>query len=268
MKTLFRIFAIFACVAPCVAPAVTIKKAAPVATKSAATSGNSDPAGSLLPTVVGLVSGISQLNKQTRALSAECQPTAQEINFVDNTIKEWAKTGAATADEVETALRMKRCASPNGYATAARLNAAADGADICYDWYGDDEKNAVWYRFPKVGKTTYCTDGTLSCGLKEQKIASNIYEIFNLVDFGVNDYTASEATMAAKLLDKIEKCSSAKLSAKKRAMWGEFLIDTVGNMGQKTNTGAIMQQIQQTSGSGGLGALSSFGNIAAQVLNK
>ncbi len=97
---------------------------------------------------------------------------------------------------------------------------------------------------------------------------SDIYEIFNLIDFGADDYTASEATMAAKLLNKIESCSNAKLSAKKKAMWGEFLIDTVGNLGQGTNTGAIMQQVQSMSGMGGLGAISSLSGIVGQTFDK
>jgi len=92
---------------------------------------------------------------------------------------------------------------------------------------------------------------------------SDIYEIFNLIDFGADDYTASEATMAAKLLNKIESCSNAKLSAKKKAMWGEFLIDTVGNLGQGN-----MQQVQSMSGMGGLGAISSLGGIVGQTFDK
>ncbi len=267
MKTSYRILVGILCTA-IMSPvgAVTIKKAAPVSSSTVATS-SSGATASLLPTVVGLVGGISALTKQTRALSAECEPTTQEINFVDATVKEWAKTGTSNANDIESYMRTlgrRPCDSANGYEVSVRLNAAADG-DICYNWYGDEEKENVWYRYPRVGRAIYCPDGTVGTNCpKERQTASDIYEIFNLVDFTVNDYTPTEATMAAKLLDKVEKCSSAKLSAKKRAMWGEFLTDTVSNMGQKTNTGAIMQQVQGLTG----GGLQSLGGIAQQFLDR
>ncbi len=265
MRKPFRILmGILCCTAIAPAGAVTIKKAAPVSSNTVATS-SSDASSSLITSVIGLASSISTLNQQTRALTAECQPTSQEINFVDTMVKEWAKTGAATAEEVQKALRRPRCTASNGYEMSVRLNAGSDGT-ICYNWYGDDATDAVWYQFPRVGRTTYCDDGTTTCSTKERKTASDIYEIFNLVDFGTSDYTPAEATMAAKLMDKIEKCSSAKLSAKKRAMWGEFLTNTVSNMGQKTNTGAIMQQVQGLTGGGG--GLQSLGGLAQQFLDR
>ena len=74
--------------------------------------------------------------------------------------------------------------------------------------------------------------------------------------------------MAAKLLSRMENCSYAKLSAKKRAMWGDFLISTVGNMGQSTNTDAIMQSVSGVTSGGGIGGLSSLGAIVQQFSNK
>ena len=75
--------------------------------------------------------------------------------------------------------------------------------------------------------------------------------------------------MAAKLIAKIEDCSNAKLSAKKKAMWGEFLISTVGSVGQSTNTGAIMESVSGIAASGGgIQSLQSLGAIATQFLNK
>ncbi len=243
--------------------AISIKKAAPVATQSTSMVDNTS---SLVGTVLGLVGGIQQLNAQQKALTAECIPSAQEITFVDNTIKEWAKTGATTADEIEKTLRRSRCNVPSGYEAAVQVAAGTDGAKICYNyWSGDGNTGMVWENFPKVGKATYCTDGSLSCSDKNKKTVSDIYDIFNLVDFSEADYTPSEATMAAKLIAKIEKCSHAKLSAKKKAMWGEFLVDTIGNVGQKTNTGAIMESVGGLTGGGGL---SSLGAIATQFMDK
>ena len=92
------------------ASAVTIKKAAPVVKQE--TSAQNIGA-NLLPTVMGLVSGIQALNQQQKTLTAECIPSSQEINFVNNTIKEWAKTGASTA----TISRVNRsfCYGKDGY---------------------------------------------------------------------------------------------------------------------------------------------------------
>ena len=64
--------------------AVAIKKAAPVATKQTSAK---DMGASLLPTVMNLVSGVQQLNQKQKALSAECVPTTQELNWVNTMIK-------------------------------------------------------------------------------------------------------------------------------------------------------------------------------------
>lgn len=242
--------------------AVTIKKAAPVATQETTASSTT---ASLVPTVLGLIGGVQQLNAQQKELTAECIPSSQEITFVDNTMKEWAKTGAASAKDIEKSLGRKPCrAAVGGYAASVNVAAGTDMENICYDYFGtDSDKNMVWYQFPKVGKATYCSDGSPTCSEKNKKTKSDIYEIFNLIDFSAADYTTAEATMAAKLIAKIEKCSYAKLNAKKKAMWGEFLVDTISNVGQSTNTGTIMQQVGNISG-GGLGSLSSIGGFVTQ----
>ena len=72
--------------------------------------------------------------------------------------------------------------------------------------------------------------------------------------------------MAGVLISKIENCSYAKLNAKKKALWGEFLVDTVGNLGQKTNTATIMQTVGSVANSGGMGALQSLGSVATQFI--
>ena len=72
--------------------------------------------------------------------------------------------------------------------------------------------------------------------------------------------------MASTLISKIENCSYAKISAKQRALWGDFLVSTMGNLGQKTNTGTILQTVSGVANSGGSGALQSLGSIATQFL--
>lgn len=253
------------------AGAVTIKKAAPVATKQTSAK---DAGASLLPTALNLITGVVQLNQKQKALTTECIPTSQEITFVNNIVKEWAKTGAATAEELQGSKMngMKRCDSGNTYESSVRISADLGDDDmICYDYY--DEENTVWHQFPKATSTYYCTDGSVSgCGEKSRKYVSNIYDVFNLVDFAEADYTAQEAKMAGNLIAKIEQCSFAKLNARKKAMWGEFLVGTVGSLGQKTNTANIMETVSGMAGSLGGGnalqSLGSLGNMVPQLLNK
>ncbi|MBR3930098.1 MAG: hypothetical protein IKJ62_00760 [Alphaproteobacteria bacterium] len=247
--------------------AITVKKAASVATKQAAVTDN---AGSLIGTVLGLVSNVKELTQQQRNLTAECIPTTQELSFVNETVKEWAKTGAITADEMESALRMQRCSQPSGgyQASVSVAQGLDDDGVICYDWFGGDaNQDMIWYGFPMAVKASYCTDGSVGgCSEKNKQYVSNIYDVFNLIDFAEADYTQQEATMAAKLIAKIENCSYAKLSAKKKALWGDFLVDTIGGLGQKTNTSTIMQTVGSVANTSGLGALQSLGSVATQFI--
>lgn len=246
--------------------AVAVKKAAPVATKEAS---KTDASASLMGSVLGLVSSVQALNAQQKALTEDCIPTSSEISFVDKTVKEWAMTGSMSAEEIKNKLHGEPCNSITGsYAINAEHADATESNDICYDTFtGTGNDNMVWAGFPKVGKATFCPGGELTC--KNKKTVSNMYDIFNLVDFDTQDYTAQEATMAAKLIDKIERCSNAKLSAKKRALWGEFLTNTLSNVGQKTNTGNILQQVTSvTNSGGGLGALGGLGGLATQYLDR
>ncbi|MDE5616006.1 MAG: hypothetical protein K2I81_04215 [Alphaproteobacteria bacterium] len=268
MKKILLIFSAVAVACPGMARgAVTIKKAAPVAAK---TTSAVESTGSLVPTVLGLVSAVKSLDAKTKELTAECIPSAAEITFVNNTVKEWAKTGASTADEAEKALGMKRCkVASGGYAQQVEINAGEADDFICTDWFdGAGNTGMIWEKYPMAAKATYCADGSFECGNSQKKTVSNIYNVFNLIDFGVEDYTASEAKMASQLLAKIEKCSDAKLSAAKRAMWGEFLVNTISGVGQSTNTGAIMQSVGSISQSGLGGGISSLSGLATQLLDK
>lgn len=241
--------------------AVAVKKAAPVATKEGA--GNAGAA-SLVPTVLGLVASVQELSARQKELTQDCIPTAQEITFVDTIMKEWAKTGVMSGAEVERRLNRRKC---NGisYYSNIQMQAGSDDMTLCYDTF--NEPNMIWDGYPKVGKAEYCPDGSRTC--KNKRTVSDIYDIFNLIDFSEADYTKQELTMASKLIAKIEVCSDAKLSDKKRQMWGEFLIDAMGSAGQRTNTADIMQTVGNiTRNGGGLGGLSSLGSVATQFLDK
>lgn len=249
--------------------AITIKKAAPVATKQ---NDIKQTGASLLPTVMNLYTGIQEISKKQKALTAECLPTSQELEFVNTTFKEWIKTGAATISDVESALGgIHKCMTASGgYQTSVQIAAATqeDGM-ICYDYFDEaGDKKMVWHEFPRAQKAFYCKDdpSTPSCAEKNKEYVTNMYEIFNLVDFSEADYTPQEATMAGKITAKIEQCSYAKLNARKRAMWAEFLVGSIGNLGQSTNTGSIMQMVQGSANSGPMDALKNLGGGITQFL--
>ena len=59
------------------------------------------------------------------------------------------------------------------------------------------------------------------------------------------------------------------MNAKKQALMSDFVVGTIGNLGQKTNTGSIMEMVSSVAGSTGNGAggmLQSLGGIATQML--
>ena len=247
---------------------VTINKAAPVA---AVESSSSTTTASLVPTVLGIISGVQQLSAQQRQLTEDCIPTTQEINFVDRMTKEWAKTGTMTAEEVRQRLGRERCRVANGgYRSDVRMKANTGlESEICYDYFaGDGNAGTVWENFPKVGVATYCSDGNATCAAKNQVTVSDIYDIFNLIDFTEEDYWGqSEVAMAGNLMAKIERCSNSRLSAKKRQMWSEFLTDTINSLGEPTNTGSIMDVVGSVAGGGNLGgSVGSIGALATQFL--
>ncbi|MBN1281424.1 MAG: hypothetical protein JW985_00425 [Alphaproteobacteria bacterium] len=268
MKKTFRFLIAIICVAPLfsASAAFQVKKAAPVATKASA---GSEGATSLVPSVIGLVSGVMEVNAKQKNLSEECIPTNQEMIFVDNMLKEWAKTGSASYEEKSTINGRNPCSSQDGMGYKTSIQTTyAPGMTTCYNTFqGPGNDNMVWQWFPKTGKGTYCKDGQQYCPGNEIT-ASDTYDLFALIDFDPSDYKPSEATMAAKLMNKVETCSSAKLSAKKKALWGQFLVNTAGSVGTKTNTGTIMEQVSSFGSGGAAGAVGSLGTVAAQFMNK
>lgn len=253
--------------------AVSVKKAAPVATKQVE---KTNIGASLVPTVMNLVSGVQALSQKQKALSAECVPTSSEISWVNNMVKEWAKTGAMTAEEAANALSMEKCTGgpTGGYEESVRLAADTDDTSfLCFDYFGSaSDQGTVWFEFPMATKGYYCTDGSVSgCSEKNKKEVSNIYDVFNLIDFVQADYTASEWATASKLMAKIENCSNAKISARKKALMGEFLNSAIGSIGQETNSASIMDVVQGVAGSVGGGGgfnLQSLTGVAGQLFQQ
>ena len=247
--------------------AITIKKANPVEKKQAAAT---DIGASLVPTVMGLISGVQEISKKQKDLTAECRPSSSDIDFVNKIIKEWAKTGSMTADEAINKLGKRACSGTDSYANSVLLSGSMDDEDfICVDTFvGAGNADMIWAGYPKAAVAHYCLDGEMTCSDKNRKEVTNMYDIINLVDFSKEDFTKQESDIYGKLTDKIENCSYAKLDAKKKAMWSEFLVNTISNTGQKTNTGSIMQAVGSVANSGGgtMGTIQSLGGIAAQFM--
>lgn len=246
--------------------AISIKKAPSVATKQAAAT---DVGASLIPTVVGLISGVQDITKKQKDLTAECRPSSADLDFVNKTIKEWAKTGAMTKEEALNKINAQECKGTETYSNSVLLSGSMDDDGfICTDVFkGSGNDGMIWAGYPKAAVAYYCLDGELSCSEKNRREVTNMYDIFNLIDFTQEDYTAQEAQTHGKLVAKIENCSYAKLDAQKKAMWSEFLVGTIGGMGQKTNTGSILDAVSAVSSAGGgVGTLQSLGGIAAQFM--
>ncbi len=252
------------------------KKADSVQKREASMSVN-DIGSSLLPTAVTLVGNVMALSQQQKALTAECEPTAKEINFVNNMVKEWAIAGAANPLAKDTR-SMRRCDKTISETYESSVRNGLSGSDveenmICYDVFTDaDARGAVWAGFPKAAIATYCPGSNLlDCAKSKQKKVTNLWTIFDMINFDESDYTKSEASQAQALLQKSKNCSGSKLAAKRLETFGGFVTSTIGNMGQTTNTGTVMDAVSgvlKNSGGGGLGNLGGLANVATQFLDR
>lgn len=272
MKAKFVMFTALLCAINGVAGAVTIKKAAPVTTQKKEVMNDG---AALLPGVLNLISGVQQITQQNKALKAECVPSSSEISFVNKMIKEWAKTGARSATDVWNSLEVEQCGSGDSYQESVRYS--SDPNDIvylCYDSFNKTEDDgAIWKDMPKASIATYCTDGSSSCQERFKRTASNVYEVFALIDFDVADYTKEEATQKAKLQEKMEKCAPAKLLAKQREVMSGTVNQLLGSVGGKTDTANVMDALTGVlgnigGGGGATGVIQSLSGVASSLLIK
>lgn len=245
------------------------KKAAPVAKQDVSTSTTSVGA-SMLPTALNLVQGVMALSQQQKALRAECYPTKAEITFVNNLVKEWANAGG-----VNPAGGGLECTGGNTYEGTYKASLDDDTGQlkVCWDVYSTTEaRGAVWQGYPKVVEIDYCSDttvGTLAkCPQAKRVKASNIWDVFAGIGFTDADFTKSEASQATALLQKVDKCSDAKLAAQRKAAVGGFITGTISNLGQPTNTGSVMDAVTGIMSQKGVGGIGGLANIATQFLDK
>ncbi len=242
-----------------------VKKAAPVATQQ---TDKLSSATSLLPTVIGLVGNVKALNAQQQQLSADCAPTSTEIGVVNDLVKELAKTGMVSASSMTSGLG-DPCITD--YNTDM---AYEDEGVACYDTFSDLKSKSdlgyVWDKFPTVGVAEKCDAGTN----KNCKKVSNIYDIFGKVSgyFDESDYTEAEASKISKLVEKMGRCAPGKLKAAQRELYGNFLTQALGSVGQSTGaagTASVLDTVSSMGGSGDIKSmLPSLGQMATQVLDK
>lgn len=223
--------------------------------------------GSLVPGVIGLVSNVSALNKQTKELAAECVPTSAEITWVNNMVKEYAKIADIAADDMRNKIGSKPCDNDSQYTQEVQTNKPAN-QDVCVPVF-NEETNVVWFNYPRANYAKYCAgDVSYTCADAKKKTETNIYEIFGSINFSQEDYTADEAAMYGKMMEKTEKCAPGKVSQRQKEAYATFLKSTIAGAGTSTNTGGIMEAVGGLTSGGGLSGVGSLAPSVLQFLDK
>ena len=247
--------------------AITVKKAAAVSTKKA---DKVESATSLLPTVIGLVGSVKSLSTQQQQLDAECIPTTDELNTVNNLVKEWAKVGDTSADEAVSGLGTPCSLNEGGdnYADSAYkdfMTTMYDGKNGCYlTFSSSSDRGMIWENYPKASAVKICEDDDA----KKCTTIHNLYDVFTKIPFGEEDLTKQEATKVAKLIEKSERCAPTKITAAKRQLWGGFLSQTLSSVGQTTGAAGTGSVIEAVSSMGGSGNLQSIGGAILPSLGQ
>ena len=272
MKKLLALLFMVSCVTTDVAMGATIaiKKAAPVATQK---QDIKQDGASLIGTVLTMVSGVKDLTTKQKQLTEECIPSGSDVSFVNELVKEWAKAGGGSKSNFASALNANGpCARDGDWVDDVEDYGGPDEIpNPCYENFNStSDKGAIWEEYPKAVVVRYCPDtGGDEC--KNKATVTNLYDIINMIDFGPQDFTIEETTRIEKLTQKIEHCSNAKISARKAALWSEFLNTTISGVGQKHDMSNVLNAVTQVTGSmgngGGFGgALQSLGGIATQFI--
>ena len=269
MKKILSIFVIaFMTAVPVMSQgAVTVKKAASVTAKKA---DKMESATSLLPSVIGLVGSVKALSAQQQQLEADCVPTSDELNTVNNLVKEWAKIGESSASDAVSGLgdpcKLSE-AGDNSADSAYRdyMEFVSDGKTSCYlTFSSESDKDMIWEGYPKASSAKICeADNAKKC-----KTFSNLYDVFTKIPFAEEDLTIKEANKVTKLIEKSERCAPAKITAAKRQLWGGFLTQTLGTVGQTTGAAGTGSVIEAVSAMGGSGNLQSIGGAVLPSLGQ
>ena len=189
MKRLLLILSAFVFVVPSMAPGAVnvknsgVKKAASVKMQETAPA---ESATSLLPTVIGLVGSVKNLNAQQQQLTADCAPTEEEVRIVNDLVKEWAKIGETNAKGAASGLGV--LCNPNNNSLETRTDDGtyksymelAEKNEVCYERFaGSANAGAIWFGFPKASRADICdVNNPKNC----TKV-SNLYDVFAKVSF-------------------------------------------------------------------------------------
>ncbi|MBR3510678.1 MAG: hypothetical protein IKN73_01295 [Alphaproteobacteria bacterium] len=242
--------------------AVSVKKASPIQVKKESVM---DSTTSFLPAVIGLVENVKNLKTQQQQVTAECEPSGDEIETVNDLVREWAKIGDTDSDKITSGLTLCYGTTYESY-----MNDFAEGYnDTCYEVLPDC-KDCIWKGYPKASsaRSRDCSNpNSINC-----KKYSNIYEVFAKIPFSEEDYTEREAKKIAKLKEKYERCAPAKVKAAQRELYGNFLNQTLSGVGKTTGAAGTEDVIKAVSGLGGSGSLGSLlpslSGVATQMLDK
>jgi len=217
-------------------------------------------AASLVPTAIQLGLGIMDLNRQTRALTAECIPNDAEINWVNMMVREWAKAGAPMLPENSQMQSCERIG--HGSFQLAVQNNAASGFRQCFVPFPPTGSNAnmVWIGFPQAAKGYRCKGGPgiEGCPENQREWVSNAYDVFAMMDFSDADFLPAETNVLARFREKFDKCSPTKLAARRRELWGGFMMQQAGSLGQSVDMAQTLGQVSGILGQGG-------GNVGASA---
>lgn len=268
MKKISILFMLSVFLAPVMAMgAISVKKASSVTKKETTTM---DSATSLLPTVVGLVGGVKNLQNQTKQLTTDCTPSSEDIRIVNDLVKEWAKIDETDAQGA--VFGVSACSDSdqsNGYSEFMRT---ADNGMECYELFkSSSDQGRIWEGFPKASSTQICSDNN-NKKKKNCETVSNLYAILDKVSFTEADLTKSEASKIAALKEKSEHCAPGKVALAKAGLVSGFVMDALGNVGQKSGasgTDAVLQAVSSMGGSGGIQSmLPTLQQVGGQLLDK
>jgi hypothetical protein len=234
--------------------AITINKAASVATQQQAGGAAGLLAGnSLIPTALGLVGNVMSMKQQQDALSQECEPTDSEIAFAKTLMQEWARAGGAMPT-------MTNRAACSGTTYAASVLYPVPGINPCYQRF-DGKVNdwQIYKNYPYPAKGYRLKDASMPNNTNNQVIVSDLYEILGKIGFEDADYLPNEVSQMTRLKEKAIRCAPDKLNKKQRELWGNMLTQTIGGLGQNQNAagtmGQVTQILQNSGGGSPLGAI-------------
>ena len=204
MKRFIAILTVFAFIVPFSAHSAVnvkkssgVKKAAPVATQKA---DKMDSVASLLPSVINLVGSVKALRSSQEQLSADCVPTSSEIQFVNDLVKEWAKTGEVSAEDAVKGIGDKPCNKndfkKDNYDNYKGYLEQADPGETCYESFSSNpDEEMIWLGFPRASYARVCDE----LDTKDCKDETNIYEVFAKINFSDEDYTQAKSKDVPKV---------------------------------------------------------------------